>query len=99
MLMTVHLYAVLRNSEVRAVYQRFSTAGSRPGTEPCHQLYRAARVSPGICHFSFLSNFHEQMFYSGNILRRKNIRECVEKLRPRCWPEETTICYKISLVL
>ena len=27
----------------------------------------------------------------------KNIRECVEKLRPRCWPEETTICYKISL--
>ena len=28
----------------------------------------------------------------------KNIRECVEKLRPRCWPEETTICYKISLV-
>jgi len=28
----------------------------------------------------------------------KNIRECVEKLRPRWWPEETTICYKISLV-
>ena len=28
----------------------------------------------------------------------KNISECVEKLRPRCWPEETTICYKISLV-
>jgi len=27
-----------------------------------------------------------------------DIRECVEKLRPRCWPEETTICYKISLV-
>ena len=27
-----------------------------------------------------------------------HIRECVEKLRPRCWPEETTICYKISLV-
>ena len=26
------------------------------------------RGSPGICHFSFLSNFHE---YSGNILRRK----------------------------
>jgi hypothetical protein len=22
------------------------------------------------------------MFYGGNILRRKNIRECVEKLRP-----------------
>ena len=26
---------------------------------PCHQLYRAARGSPGICHFRFLSNFHE----------------------------------------
>ena len=39
--------------------QRFSTAGPRPGTGPWHQLYRAARGSPGICHFSFLSNFHE----------------------------------------
>ena len=28
----------------------------------------------------------------------KNIHECVEKLRPRCWPEETKIGYKISLV-
>ena len=28
---------------------------STPG--PCYQLYPAARVSPGICHFSFLSNF------------------------------------------
>jgi len=27
---------------------RFSTAGPRPGTGPCHQLYRAARDSPGI---------------------------------------------------
>ena len=34
------------------LYQCFSTAG------PWHQLYRAARGSPGICHFSFLSNFH-----------------------------------------
>ena len=51
--------------------QCFSTAGPRPGTGPWHQLYRAARGSPGICHFSFLSNIHEQMFYSGNILRRK----------------------------
>jgi len=33
--------------------QCFSTAG------PWHQLYRAARSSPGICHFIFLSNFHE----------------------------------------
>ena len=31
----------------------------RPGTGTWHQLYRAARASPGICHFSFLSNFHE----------------------------------------
>jgi len=51
--------------------QRFSTAGPRLGTGPWHQLYRAARGSPGICHFSFLSNYHEYMFYSGNILRRK----------------------------
>ena len=33
--------------------QCFLTAG------PWYQLYRAARDSPGICHFSFLSNFHE----------------------------------------
>jgi len=33
-----------------------------------------------------------------NYSEEKNIRECVENLRPRCWPEETTICYKISLV-
>ena len=26
----------------------FSNAGPRPGTEPWHQLYRAARDSPGI---------------------------------------------------
>ena len=77
------------------LHQCFSTAGPRPGTGPWHQLYRAARGSPGICHFNFLSNFHEQMFYSGNILKKKNIRECVEKLRPRCWPDETTICYRI----
>ena len=39
--------------------QCFSTAGLRPGTGPWHQLYRAARGSPGICHFSFLCIFHE----------------------------------------
>ena len=44
--------------------QCFSIAG------PCHQLHRAARGSPGICHFSFLSIFHEYIFYSGNILMR-----------------------------
>jgi hypothetical protein len=38
--------------------QCFSTAGTRPSTGPWHQLYRAARCS-GICHFSFLSIFHE----------------------------------------
>jgi len=39
--------------------QYFSTAGPRPGTGPWHQLHRAARGSAGICHFSFLNNFHE----------------------------------------
>jgi len=39
--------------------QCFSTAGPRPGTGPWHQLNRPARGSPGICHFSFLNNFHE----------------------------------------
>jgi len=34
--------------------QCFSNAGPRPGTWPWLQLYRAARGSPGICHFSFL---------------------------------------------
>ena len=41
------------------LHQCFSTAGPRPGTGPWHQLYRAARDSPGIRHFIFLSNFHE----------------------------------------
>jgi len=51
------------------VDQCFSTAGLRPGTGAWHQLYRAARGS-GICHFIFLSIFHEWIFYSGNILKR-----------------------------
>ena len=42
-----------------ALQQCFSTAGPWPGTGPWHQLYRAARGSPGIYHFSFLSSFHE----------------------------------------
>jgi len=42
-----------------ALEQFFSTAGPRPGTGPWHQLYRAARGSPRICHFSFLSSLHE----------------------------------------
>ena len=53
------------------IEQCFSTAGPRPGTGPWHQLHREARGSAGICHFSFLRNFHEEMFHSGNILRRK----------------------------
>jgi hypothetical protein len=40
-----------------ALDQCFSTAGPRPVTSPWHQLYRAARGSPGSCHFSFLSIF------------------------------------------
>jgi hypothetical protein len=39
--------------------QCFSTAGPRSGTGPWHQLYRATRGSRGICHFTFLSIFHE----------------------------------------
>ena len=42
-----------------AKVQCFSTAGPRPGTGTWHQLHRAARGSPGICHFNFLSSFHE----------------------------------------
>ena len=42
-----------------AVGQFFSTAGPGPGTGPWRQLYWAARGSPGSCHFSFLSIFHE----------------------------------------
>ena len=45
------------NSGAKSLKQYFSIAGSRPGTGPWHQLYRAARGSPGICHFSFLSIF------------------------------------------
>ena len=42
--------------QTNSLEQFFSTAGLRPGTGPWHQLYRAARGSPGICHFSFLTN-------------------------------------------
>ena len=44
---------------VHCVEQCFSTARPQSGTGPWHQLYRAARGSPGICHFSFISIFHE----------------------------------------
>ena len=56
----MHLeWNILSNNFVFDVAQYFSTAGTRPGTGPWFQLYRPARGSPGICHFSFLSNFHE----------------------------------------
>ena len=41
------------------VWQCLSTDRPRSGTGPWHQLCRAARGSPGICHFSFLRTFHE----------------------------------------
>jgi len=31
-------------------------------------------------------------------MRRKIFVNLSKKLRPRCWPEETTLCYKIPLV-
>ena len=49
----------VRHGNRSYVTQCLSTAGPQPDTRPRHQLYRAARGSPGICHFSFLSNFHE----------------------------------------
>ena len=45
--------------EENTLKQCLSTAGPGPGTGHWHQLYRAARASPLICHFSFISNFHE----------------------------------------
>ena len=61
---------IKRKESAWRVEQCFSTAGPWPCIGPWYQLYRAARGSPGIFHFSFLSNFHEQIFISGNILRR-----------------------------
>ena len=46
-------------AETGNLEQCFATAGPRPGIWPRHQLNRAARGSPGICHFSFLSIFNE----------------------------------------
>jgi len=53
-----------------SIVQCFSTARPQPSTGPWHQLYRATKDSPGICHFSVLRIFHEQIFCSGNILMR-----------------------------
>ena len=54
-----HLARGGSGSMFNGIGQCFSTSGPRPGTGPWHQLYRAARGSPGICHFSYLSSFHE----------------------------------------
>ena len=48
---------------MNVVEQCFSTAGPRPGTGPWHQIYRAARDSPGIdnyfkCNFKFVNMPH-----------------------------------------
>ena len=68
---------------------------------------RAARIG----HFSYQSIFHEQIFYSINciyyisvrykylVIRMGYISENEHNLIQCCWPEETTICYKTSLVL
>jgi len=76
----------------------FSTAGPRP-------RYRAlASILPGHERFSWnLPIYFSKEFSLINVWwckysEENKIRECVEKLRPRCWPEETTICYKILLV-
>ena len=53
--LTTKIYKLMKIAQ----FQCFSTAGPRPDTGPWHQLYRAARSSPGICLFSFLSSFHE----------------------------------------
>ena len=60
--------------------------------------YRAlASIIPGRERFSSNLSFWFSKNFSYFIIFYY-IRECVENLRPRCWPEETKICYKISLV-
>ena len=54
------LQKVLLQSDL---WQCFSTAGPRPGTGPWHQLYRAARGSPGI--LVFLAIFMNKYFIVG----------------------------------
>jgi hypothetical protein len=80
-----------RKDRPKHVEQCFSTAGPRPGTGPWHQLHRAAKGSPGICRFSFLSIFHEWIFYIGSFLRRIIFVNVSKSYN-------TIICYKISLV-
>ena len=70
------------------LWQCFWTAGTRTGTGTWHQLYRAATDSPGICNFSFSKQF-SWTNVSVNVSKDSD---------PDAGPEETTICYKISLV-
>ena len=76
----------------------YSSVSQPPGRGPVRGPGINCTGQLEVCHFSFLSNFHEQMFQIGNILKRKIFLEYYEKLRARCWPEETTICYETSLV-
>jgi len=46
---SLYSYLIICN----AVMECLSTAGPRPGTGPWHQLYRAARGSPGIVILDF----------------------------------------------
>jgi len=45
---------IINGLETCYLQQCFSAARPQHGTGPWHQLYRAARGSPGICHFNFL---------------------------------------------
>ena len=56
-----------------------------------------ASIIPGLERFSWNLSFYFSKRVSWIYSEEENIRECVQKLRPRCWPEEI-ICYKISLV-
>ena len=68
------------------------------------RYWALASIILGHERFSWnLSFWFSKQFSWINVLywkysEEKNIRENVKKLRPRCWPEETRICYKISLV-
>ena len=92
---------------VRLVLWVVLTEVSRAVFLNCREASRyrtLAAIIPGHERFSWnLSFCFSKQFSWINVLQwkyseEKNIRECVEKLRPRCWPEETTIFYEISLV-
>ena len=81
-----------RVPECFRLQQCFSTAGPRPGTGPLHQLYRAARGSPGICHWMILQIFGDQ----NGICQWKSTQINLMML---AWGNyNMPICCKISLV-